>query len=384
MQPAFVPYLTLNDYLTTIRSGQLNNQLLDSIEEGGEFERQEAESFAIDEVRSILGSYYYLDFEFRDLLPFFYNRKYYAGDRCIIDFDPWVAGVSSESEEDTTLNYKVGDCVIYNGGGGYQNGSWCGNSNQWTQFGKWIGYCCKRPNADTEFNINNWTAIGNQYDIFYVNFPYPIFQLKPTVQIGIDTPGLYRAGISRVCWERKLYLCRNDSIVPGHQYREQFYEINDIPSPNIFPNQPQIPTVGTNSNFTSNTTIGIQPFDDGNQQWECKGEFYFKEVLPFKTSYPVQHLNDGIDAWTEQYRKGWTFGDNRSNTMKQIVVAIAIAKLMARNSFQLKERSINRDWAYRKLKEIQVGNDTTLIPIIQPEQAGNISFGGSPKIINTF
>ena len=51
MSTGYISYLILNDYLTTIRSDQLSNQLLDAVEEGGLIERQAAEAFAINEVR---------------------------------------------------------------------------------------------------------------------------------------------------------------------------------------------------------------------------------------------------------------------------------------------------------------------------------------------
>lgn len=358
MQPSYVPYINLNDYLVQIRSGQLNNQILDYVEEGGDIERQNAEAFALDEIRSILGSYFYLDFEFRQLLPFNYNKKYFAGDRCIMDFPSWIkgSGVVGESFTGDVISYSVGDCRLYNGGVGYSTGSWDG-----TKGGTWIAYCCKNDNSDTTFKLDNWIAIGNQFDIYYVNFPYPIFQLEPTVQIGIDTPGIYTANESNVCWVNNIYSCIKSSDFLNHQAQEQYYQINSIPTPNIFPNQKGI-----------------------NQQWLNRGEFSFKEILPF---YPnlYQNLNEGVDAWTEQYRKNWTLGDNRSATMVQIVVAISVYQLLGRNSFMLKERAIRRDWAYRKLTAIKNGERTTLIPIIQPEQAGGgFQWGGSPKIINTF
>jgi len=343
MQPAYVPYLTLNDYLTTIRSDQLNNQLLDYIDNGGEFEKQDAESFAMDEARSILGSYFYLDFEFRPILPFNYNKKYYPGDRCIIDFPEWVAASSSNIvDEGNSATYSVGDCVIRQS----------------------VGFCCTKSNSDTEFNANNWIQIGRQFDIYFVNYPYDLFQLKPTSQIGLKTPGLYEVG-SKVCWDKSLYLCRNGSAILSHQAKEQFYKIDDFPSPNMFPNQPS------------------NQYNDGNRQWINKGLFFLRNIYPSR-EHIDEDENEGIDAWSAQYRKNWTFGDNRNSTMKQILIAIVIAKLMSRNSFQLEERSRNRDWAYRKLEKIRNGEHTTLIPILQPEQVGNISWGGSPKIINTF
>ena len=358
---AYIPYLTLNDYLTTIRSDQLNNQLLDTIEQGGQFERMEAESFAIDEIRSVLGSYFYLDFELRPTLPFIYLKKYYAGDRIVLDFPLWEANdgneIEGESETTNSDSYVLGDCVVWNPTG----------SNILT------AYCANKDNNDRVFNPDNWTVIGNQYDIYFVQFPYDIFQLVPSPQIGTSTPGLYNGNPpcqSRVCWEKNLYLCRNNTWIIGHQGREQFYSINDIPSPNLFPNM-------KDPNFT-----------DGNRQWQNMGCYFLKSILP---SYPnpidselINENNEGIDAWTSQYTQSWTLGDNRSNVIKQIIIKISLYELLKRNSFMLKERSIDRDWAFRKLERIRKGEDTTLIPILQPEQIGDISFGGMPKIINTF
>ncbi len=348
MRPSFIPYLTLNDYLTTIRSDQLNNQILDYVDEGGDFERRQSEAFAMDEVRSVLGSYFYLDFEFRPLLPYSAIKKYNAGDRVILDFPYWVAGSNSESESDSEeqVGYKEGDCVILES--------------------DLRAYICKNPNNDISFVIGNWILLGKQYDIFFVNFPYDIFQLNPSPQIGTTTPGLYTANKSRVCWEKNVYLCRNNSWIIGHQAREQYYNVNDFPSPNMFPNT-------VDSNYT-----------DGNRQWIDKGEFFLKNVNPSYPDISKEDENVDIDAWTEQYRPSWTLGDNRNATMKEIIVSLSIWKLMSRNSFMLKERAIQRDLAYRKLTDIRKGEVTTLIPILQPEQVGDISWGGSPRIVNTF
>ena len=377
MKSQYPPYLILNDYLTTIRSDQLLNQLLDYVAEGGELERNAAESYAIAEVYSKLGSYFYLDFEFRDIKPFYYNRKYFAGDRCIIDFPTWVAGVSSEVGG---VSYSIGDNVLYNGGTGYVNGSYTGNFHDGST---WIGYSCVNPNSSTRFNPSEWIVIGNWYDIYNVPFPYPIFQLMPSTQIGIETPGIYQTGVDNVCWVNRLYSCISSSKIANHQYTEQFQSTGDVPPPNIFPNQKSVfPNQAIYPNFQSD--FGPNGFTSGNQQWYDNGEFYFKGVLPFNVDWNDPDLNCNVPAWTDQYRKTWNFGDNRDPIMKEIIIAIALSHLNLRNSFLLKERAIKRDWAYRKLDSIKKGEDTTLIPIIQPEQAGNISWGGNVKKINQF
>ena len=364
MKGQYAPYLILNDYLTTIRGDQFINQLLDEVAQGGEMERLAAESYAISEVYSKLGAYFYLDFEFRDIKPFYYNRKYHAGDRCIIDFPLWVAGTGSESEIESPISYNIGDCILYNGGTGYSGGKYIGNFNDGSV---WVGYSCSQPTSSSVWKSSEWIAIGNWYDIYNVPFPYSIFQLMPSPQIGIETPGIYIQGEDNVCWANRIYSCIASSIGLNHQQQEQFYEIQNIPAPNVFPNQKMSSAIG---------------FQSGSSQWMDQGEFYFKGVLPFQTNWNDPSLNEGVDAWTSQYRPQWNIGDNRDPIMKEIIVALSLSKLEIRNSFMLKERAIERDRAYRKLELIKKGEDTTLIPIIQPEQAGNISFGGDVKKIN--
>ncbi len=380
MQPNYIPYLHLNDYLVQIRSGQLNDQLLDSITDGGIYERQKSEAFAFDEVRSILGSYFYLDFEFRSLLPFNYNKKYFAGDRIILDFPYWISGNgNSETESrDTNLNsYNIGDCIILGNGSGNINGGNC-----YSDGSPFTAYSCIEPNSDIEFNIENWIAIGNQYDIYFVNFPCQIFKLFPDKQIGTYVNGLYCEG-DRVCWSNRIWKCISQSIVLTHHEREQYKSSESVPPPNIFPNQRK-------------GSFGIGFY--GNKQWDDEGEFYFQNVLP---SYP-NCLPKKDEIWCDEnglcwngdsgncaipsspgYIKNWALGDNRSQTMIEIIVAISVYNLLGRNSFMLKERSIKRDWAYSKLNKIKDGDVTTLIPIIQPEQAGGgVGYGGDVKKIN--
>ena len=85
------PYLTLNDYLPTIQSGQLNSQLLDAVNSGGLQQRQFAESWSLGKISSMLGDYFDLSEEVTPTLPFSYTKRYYPGDRCVIDFPTWIA-----------------------------------------------------------------------------------------------------------------------------------------------------------------------------------------------------------------------------------------------------------------------------------------------------
>ena len=386
MKPSYIPYLHLNDYLTQIRSGQYNGELLDAINEGGIFERRASEAFAMDEIRSILDSYFYLDFEFRDIDQFYFNRKYFAGDRIILDFPYWVPSNGNEDEfAQATTSYNIGDCVI--------------NQNLLDNNGIPLAFCCAQPNNDTKWISANWTQIGSQYDIYYVNFPYPIFQLVPDKQIGIEINGLYRAGLSRVCWVNHIWKCISDSVILSHHQQEQFYSTNDIPAPNIFPNAGcfggsfELNPYGLGEG--NNSPIIGTGFAYGNKQWCDEGEFSFQNVLPFHPNYNTKNGiycdnkgycwngNNQVYPNSLYYIKNWVLGDNRSQTMVEIVIAIALHQLLSRNSYMLKERQIKRDWAYAKLEKIKLGKNTTLIPIIQPEQpGGGFTWGGDVKKIN--
>jgi hypothetical protein len=53
----FVPYIHTNDYLATIQAGQLDGQILDSLEYGN-LERNIAEDWAISKIKDKLGKRY--------------------------------------------------------------------------------------------------------------------------------------------------------------------------------------------------------------------------------------------------------------------------------------------------------------------------------------
>src|ERR1035437_4296667 len=199
MQPTTVQYLTLNDYLPSIQSGQLNNQLLDAVTAGGNQQRQFAESWAIGKSLSMLGEYFDFSNELTPTLPFDYNKKYYPGDRIVIDFPDWIASSNSESEGDTSIQeYFIGDCVIYNS----------------------IGYCCNNGNKDTSFKPNNWTAIGNQYDIYYLCYPQPLFNLDVQSRRGLSVNGFYKVN-DKVYFNKRIWQCIVGTGGISHQESEQ-------------------------------------------------------------------------------------------------------------------------------------------------------------------
>lgn len=213
----FVPYLTLTDYLPTIQSGQLNDQILDSLGTGDK-ERQFAEAWAMGKFRGKLVHEYDLEYEFTPTLPYDPRRPfYYAHERIVIDFPTWVA----------SKQYTETDCVINDG----------------------IGYYCLHSNNNSEFNLDFWQNIGAQYTMYYIELPEPLFHLDIQKSKGAYTAGFYQIG-DLVWWENHTYQCLQATIILDDEARIQYQTYGNIPPPNIFPNS-----------------------KEGKQQWLDLGEY---------------------------------------------------------------------------------------------------------------
>jgi len=347
----------LNDYLPTIQSDQLNNQLLDSILNGGNQQRTFAESWAIGKVRGMLDMYYDLDFEITDTLPFNSSKTYFAGSRVVIDFPLWVASSNSESEGDTgVLVYKIGQCV-----------TWDATGN-----GLIIGYVCITENSDTSWNTAHWRAIGNQYDLFFIPYPCQVFSLDIKESKGIKTKGFYNVG-DLVWWDNSIWQCLVQTTIFSQSVKEQYNALNQIPKPNQFPsnktNQQQwkwICDYNSQANLSQSDSQNSNPtfYPGAIAVSGIQLDSYGNPILPIYTS--------------------WTLGDNRDPIMVQAIVDFSIWRLCSRiapnNIPTLRQRNFEDTWDW--LKAVQKGTQSIKCPSIQPNQVDDISFGSDVKKIN--
>lgn len=367
VQTSYIPYLTLNDYLSTIQGGQLSNQLLDAVEFGGNSQRMFAESWAIGQVRSYLGDYFDLDFELTQTRPFSYRKRYHAGDRIIIDFSEWQASINSEDESAIgRIVYNIGDCIIV-------------FSNKEDKLGG-IGYMCKVQNSDTIFNQDNWTQIGNQYDIYYIKYPHVQFFLTVEEANGTFVRGFYNVG-DKICYKNHTYECLIKTVLYSHPFVEQFYSTNAVPPQNYFPDS------------------------QNNPQWKDLGEYYFVSEPPF---YPIEECYDrniGIGGEISSVGQDgdgnpeivpdvvesingsvWELGDNRDPLVIQALIDLCIWRLHSRispdNIPELREN--NKNTIFQWLRDVQKGIQAINVPKIQPRQVGDISWGSNVKKINGY
>lgn len=325
---SFVQYLIPNDYLATIQSGQLNDQLLDELN-AGNLQRNFAESWAIGQLRSKLKAKYDLDYELTPTLPYNPKKTYLGGDRCVIDFDEYVTGTK----------YPEFTCVIKDE----------------------VGYICKVNESGTSWDWSEWQSLGNQFTIYHIPLPYDRFHIDIQQTQGIYTKGFYKVG-NFVWWAEHTYKALRQTIVADHDTRLQYYMFGDIGSPNIFPNDPSM----------------------GASWWEDLGEYNIQPYAPVGEEVQGNALalpvsgSDQLSAWKQE--------DNRDPVIMQVLIDLSLWMLHRRispmNIPKIREQA--KDDAFGWLSSVKAAKDDTELEQLQPEQGTSFRWGSKTKNENSW
>jgi len=292
-------YLRLRDY-----SKQIQDSLLSQVLGNDDTIRTLTEAAAVAEAKSYLVQKYYLNIELTDTSPYNGATVYKAGQRAELNFSAFSA----------TSTYAVGDMVVYNGE---------------------AFRCTVAVTTPGAFNPSDWSLLGNQYDIYYVPFPQPVFNIY----------ACYKQG-DQVFWNNNTYSCQLPSVFPDHDEEVQFAKTYNIPPPNVFPDDPV----------------------NGANYWG-EGTAYSVPVgtLPTNTTY-------------------WTLGDNRCQQLVQLVTDISLYHLHSRISpVNIPELRSNRYRAAIDLLKMASEGDITFdLAQLQPRQGNRIRFGSNIKNINSY
>lgn len=73
----------------------------------------------------------------------------------------------------------------------------------------------------------HWSLLGNQYDLFYAQYPHPVFNLQ----------GSYAKG-DQVFWKNHIYTAKMATRYYDHDTLIQFGNTNNVPYQNYFPDDP--------------------------------------------------------------------------------------------------------------------------------------------------
>jgi len=311
-------YLRLYDYQRLINSDNLQQVISanDSL-------RLLSERAAQEEVYSWLNTKFDLTLELTDTNPFSFTKTYTGGNRIELNFAAYSA----------TSTYALNALVI--------NAS--------------IAYICTTAITTPEaFNPAHWAVLGNQYDLFYAQYPFPYF----------DAYHVYDKG-DKVFYKGNEYTCQIATILPTQQDQLNWIETaNTNTTPNVFPDDKK----------------------NGVKYWGVPTAYSFVGQLPTNPTY-------------------WTLGDNRSQTLVETMVNIVLyhlhSRIAPRNIPELRitnykgekeDRIIDKDAILRYpiysalgwLQGCIYGDIDPKLPLTQPTAGTRILWGSTTKAINTY
>lgn len=405
-------YLIPNDYLK-----QIQDLSLQQVISGNSYFQQSMELAAQADMNSYLVQKYDTVKEFTDTNAYDPTRNYNAADRVYLD----AAAYSSAA------TYTLGALTLYQGN---------------------IYECSTAIGVPEAFTIGHWTILGKQYDIFFANYPYPIFDL---------VNGCYKKG-DIVFWKNHTYTAIGETKIYSHEDLLQFYQQTNIPFPNIFPDDringrnywhdngqyaapagnlltaPPTETIEflqarvdyeIEQGITTGMTIGSRTFydlslkgwtyglervgygtmylgtdysidnDPAIDQFGWKllspqspiqaGERFVHHFIPIVTEEAPAPLPSGLTV-AQIILQYFTKGDNRNQQILMFYIDIALYHLYSRVAPKnTPEIRVNRyASAIDWLKRAGKGDITADLIKIQPPQGGRIRSGSTVKNINSY
>jgi hypothetical protein len=239
-----VAYLIPKDYQSTIQDININQ-----IISNDETIRDRSQLAGEAEAKSYLKQKYDTSLEFADMAPWAYATSYKAKQRFYLD----AAAYS------ITSTYALHSLTLHSGGV-YINTTAITVGEAW--------------------NAAKWTLIGNQYDIFYTNTPTLDFSYTAYYNIN-DT----------VFWKDKVYTCKVQTPLLDHDTALQYRAIQNIPLPNVAPDDPQsgLATWGTGASYS--VPSGILPTDSTKF---TKGDNRDAQMVLYLCDIVLFHLHSRI------------------------------------------------------------------------------------------
>lgn len=334
-------YLRLYDYLANIQSAAFN-QLL----QNNDAKRITKEAAAKSQMISYIVQKFNCEDEFTDTTIFSETATYGAQSLVELNYADWTAQAYTVGQK---VTYSDGNCYICI-----------------------VNATSSNPPTNTSF----WTLLGAKFDLYFIAFPYPEFQVT----------NFYRVG-DVVFWKGKIYKCLIETSIPSHFSELQDVTYANIPLNNIFPDNFLNGKTywGTGVDYSVN---GLIPKGAAPAAWSAGAYLAGNRVTLNGVIWRAlvnNSIKPGLDIihWQPET---WTFGDNRNAQLVECMVWITIDKLAPLISprtapvFWDKKYSEMISW----LQMCADGHVTLDAPLIQPAQGAKIRFGGNVKQQNGY
>ncbi|MDE3023634.1 MAG: hypothetical protein KGI54_17610 [Pseudomonadota bacterium] len=339
-------YLRLRDYVSVIQTPYFN-QLIQFTDAN----RLAKENTALTEMKSYLAVKYDVSTEFADTTVFAYLIKYLANALVELNFPAY----------DATSAYALNSLVTYNGQEYYNTTS--------------------IPSGGEAWNPAHWQLIGDQYDLYYLAYPYPLFEVKTFYNIG-----------DKVYWNGKVYQCLSQSVEIGHFTKLQDQNTNQS-TPNVqnfFPGDGSYNSIQQWGTGTVYSVTGVYPNGPAPAAWSA-GSYTIGQTVTYNSVIwqcivATTTATPGADIINWQPIT-WTFGDNRNGQLVQYMCYMVIwylsDTLAPRNKPQYWQDNYNTaiNWLVMVSQDDKLQAD---IPLIQPAKGMRIRFGSQTKQTNNY
>lgn len=343
-----MPFLRSRDYPVYIQANQLAQITQNSLPT-----RIDAELDSIEEASEYIRQKYDVENIFVDTLTYDTTETYYANNLVELTGPAWQA-----------QSYTQDSIIIYTDNKVYY-------ANAATIL------------TDVPGTSGKWTALGYNFQLWYLKYPYSLFDIK----------GKYAVG-DRVFWKGNIYQCLIQSNKLDQFDKIQFDYTIDYPLPNVFPDAPVngvlqwgvgtpysmegVSMITTASDYNPGTSYTVgQLALLGTNIWQCLVD-----------NGPPNPVTPGADIITWQ-SVIWVKGDNRNKNLVKNLIHIALFNLHSniapQNVPMLRQKNYLR--ALKWLEDIKEGNlvvDLLTMPVLEPPQGGRILVGSKPKQNNTW
>lgn len=304
---------------------------------------------AIAQAKAYVSQKYYTEWEFTDTNVYSQSAIYSAWNRVYLDFTSY----------DNTATYNIGALV--------SNGL--------------LQYYCKQNGVTGTFDATKFYLLGSQYDIWYIDYPYPLFDMETN----------YVAGNS-VYWFGKVYTAVQGT--PGLNRSDVLDALIDaqVPTKNVFPDDVangakywgigvpyQVAAIAPNIPLTAYTAYSTLTTYNIGDKATSNGVLY--------VSQKNNNLNKPLTDITSWLPVSWVSGDNRDQLVLDAVLNLVVYDLQKR--IMPDNISETRKVAYELAKETLKGlahaniNADKLVAF-ESGKGRTVSFGGITKNINVW
>lgn len=342
-------YVIAKDYQRVINNSELD-EITNKLKNGQAYAdsiRIMAEGIVEATLKASLLQEFDIDAEFSNLGQFLLSNIYKGFNRVYLNAPAY----------DITATYAV-NALTLNGGNVYR--------------------CITAITVGEAFNPAKWTLLGMQYDLFFVDYPYQLF----------DQNTFYVKG-DIVFWKDKLYQAQKDSLPVDQQDQLQAPSLESIQYGNVTPDNRFIGAKmwGTGIPYSFTGLFVDNPLQTA---WSSvtayttgtKVSFGGQNYVALAASTNVQPGTD----WTKWATITWKAGDNRNQMFVGMYLDMVVYDLCKRIAPDNVPEARHNAWltATANMKAIADGKINPQLPKLQPIQGNRIRFGGNPKQINTW